>query len=142
MNINRNYDLERSATQLSIHRTRSRAVILLAALSVLLLFGNADADRSMRCNGRIISVGADIDEVFEKCGQPDRRKAWEEGYPGSYTFRIFDYETERYLAPKLIKGPIRMERWTYDFGPTWFKRYLYFQNEELIRIETGEKGSG
>jgi hypothetical protein len=34
-----------------------------------------------------------------------------------------------------------MERWTYNFGPTRFKRHLYFENEELIQIETGEKGS-
>jgi hypothetical protein len=95
----------------------------------------------MRCNGRVISVGADCDDVLEKCGEPERRRVWEEGYPGSYTSRIFDYETERYIAPELIRGPIRMQRWTYNFGSTKFKRHLYFENEELIRIETGEKGS-
>jgi hypothetical protein len=105
------------------------------------LAANAEADRSMRCSNRIISLGADIEEVMDKCGEPQSRRTWQEGYDGDFTVRFFDYETERYLAPRRIKGPVRMERWTYDLGSTRFKRYLYFENEELIRIETGDRGS-
>jgi len=54
---------------------------------------------------------------------------------------LFDYESERYLAPKLIIGPIKMERWTYNLGSNKFIRYLEFQNGRLIRIITGDKGS-
>ena len=39
-----------------------------------------------------------------------------------------------------IKAPVRMERWTCDFGPNKFIRYLTFQIGRLIKIETGDKG--
>ncbi|KJS31479.1 MAG: hypothetical protein VR64_11875 [Desulfatitalea sp. BRH_c12] len=113
---------------------------LLALLPGLMFSGNAVADRSIRCQGRIVSIGAFIDQVQNKCGDPDHIERWEEGHRSAIS-QLFDYETERYLAPKLIIGPIRMERWTYNPGSTQFIRYLFFQNGKLIRIETGEKGS-
>ena len=54
--------------------------------------------------------------------------------------QIYDYKTERYIAPQEVPNPIPMERWTYNLGDHRFTRYLYFQNGELIKIETGEKG--
>ena len=40
----------------------------------------------------------------------------------------------------MVKRLFRMERWVYDFGSTQFKRYIEFKNNELINIETGDKG--
>lgn len=111
----------------------------LAAVLVLTL-STAVADNALRCGNRVVSVGATFSEVSDKCGDPVYVEQWEEA-ADSNVFQYFDYETERYLAPRLIKGPIRMERWTYDFGSNKFIRYLTFQNGRLIRIETGDKGS-
>jgi hypothetical protein len=77
------------------------------------------ADRAMRCHDRLVSIGDFKTEVEEKCGPPDHTEQWEEGH-GSAVSQLFDYESERYLAPKLIIGPIVMERWTYNFGSNKF----------------------
>ncbi|MBW1608769.1 MAG: DUF2845 domain-containing protein [Deltaproteobacteria bacterium] len=34
-----------------------------------------------------------------------------------------------------------MERWTYNMVSNKFIRYLYFQNDELTKMEMDEKGS-
>lgn len=97
------------------------------------------ADRSLRCDGRLVSIGDSTTQVEETCGPPDHTDKWELAQ-GSAVSQLFDYESERYLAPKLILGPINMERWTYNFGSNRFIRYLDFQNGTLIRIKTGDKG--
>lgn len=97
------------------------------------------ADRYLRCQGRLISIGDTKEEVLDRCGNPNKRDQWEED-PNRTISQIYDYKTERYIAPKVIKQPIQMERWTYHMGPNKFIRYLYFQNGELIRIETGKRG--
>ena len=100
----------------------------------------AAADSDLRCGNRIVSIGATPLEVTNICGEPDYVEQWEEGGEG-YIYQLFDYETERYLAPRLLKGPVRMERWTYNFGTNKFIRFLTFQNGRLIRIKTGDKGT-
>ena len=112
--------------------------VTLAAILMPIL-STAVADRALRCGNRVVSVGATAAEVTDKCGAPGHVEKWEEGGDG-YVSQLFDYETERYLAPRLIKAPVRMERWTYDFGRNKFIRYLTFQNGRLIKIKTGDKG--
>ncbi len=115
-------------------------VSLFLVLSALAgMCGTVAGDSSLRCGTRLISVGSPMDKVLEACGDPDRRDQWEES-PHSDIFRIFDYKTERYHLPELIRGPLRMERWTYNLGPNRFIRYLEFENGVLIRIQTGERG--
>ena len=112
------------------------AVVLLA----LIFNAISVADNALRCNGRLVSLGATSREVLDKCGQPDQRESWETAH-SQYVRQFYDYEEERYILPKLIVGPIQMERWTYDFGSNRFIRYLHFLNGELIKIETGDKGA-
>ena len=97
------------------------------------------ADRSVRCDGRIVSIGATQYQVLSFCGEPDHRAQWEVGHDSAIS-QIYDYERERYIAPELVIGPIQMERWTYDFGSNKFIRYLLFQKGKLIKISTGERG--
>jgi len=113
---------------------------LVALLASLLLVAQASADRSIRCDGRIVSVGAFKEQVRDKCGAPDHLEEWEEGR-NTVISEYYDYEKERYILPRFIPGPIRMERWTYNFGSTRLIHYLYFKNGKLHRIETGDKGS-
>ena len=112
------------------------AIIILPVIWVHI---SVASDRTLRCQNRLVSIGADKSEVLEKCGDPDKITQWEVDH-NSYISQIYDYENDRYQAPKTIKGPIRMERWTYNFGSNKFIRYLDFENDKLIKIETGEKG--
>lgn len=116
-----------------------RILFFLSLLSLLLFNNSMAADRYLRCQGRLVSIGDTKEEVLDKCDHPDKRDQWEEDYNNTVS-QIYDYKTERYIAPKRIKQPIQMERWTYDMGANKFIRYLYFQNGELIKIETGERG--
>ncbi|MFZ0242480.1 MAG: DUF2845 domain-containing protein [Desulfobacterales bacterium] len=100
---------------------------------------DAAAERTLRCTGGLVSVGDTAAQVLEICGEPTAESHWEEGR-NTVTSQIFDYEKERYQLPRMIKGPIRMALWTYDFGANKFIRTLHFENEVLIRIEIGEKG--
>ena len=122
-------------------RLRLAALVMVVVLLLALIFNtNAMADSSLRCNSTIVSLGATSQEVLDKCGRPDLRESWETSH-NQYVQQFYDYENERFILPKLIVGPIQMERWTYDFGSNKFIRYLNFQNGELIKIETGDKGS-
>jgi hypothetical protein len=116
-----------------------RILFFLSLLSLLLFNNSMAADRYLRCQGRLVSIGDTKEEVLDKCDKPDKRDQWEEDQNSTIS-QIYDYKTEQYMAPKVIKQPIHMERWTYNMGPNKFIRYLYFQNGELIKIETGERG--
>ena len=116
-----------------------RILFSLLLPSLIFLNNSMAADRYLRCQGRLVSIGDTKEEVLDKCGKPDKRDQWV-GDQNSTISQIYDYKTERYMAPKAIKQPIQMERWTYNMGPNKFIRYLYFQNGELIKIETGERG--
>jgi len=110
-------------------------------LSILMLFyfpTIAFADRAFRCNGRLVYIGDPKTDVLSKCSEPDHIEQWEEN-PNGYTSKIYDYENERYQLPELIKGPILVERWTYNLGSNQFTRYLLFQNGKLYKIERGDK---
>lgn len=120
--------------------TRSFKWVGLSLLALLIWGGGAAADRSLRCNGQLVSVGSFKDQVLRKCGEPHHVEQWESGH-GSAIAEYFDYEKERFILPKLYIGPMHFERWTYDLGSNQFIRYLLFRNGELIDIKTGEKGS-
>ena len=124
----------------AIKHKRLQGISLLLSLICVLLFQNdVAADSYLRCQGRLVSIGDTKSEVLDKCDHPNKRDQWEEDHNSTIS-QIYDYKTERYIAPKQIKQPIRMERWTYNIGANKFIRYLYFQNGELIKIETGERG--
>ena len=88
-------------------------------VAILGLAGRAGADRTFRCGASLIEIGDDKEAVVSRCGEPDEVERREED-PNSYISQIYDYEQERYRLPKLIKGPILMERWTYDLGANRF----------------------
>jgi hypothetical protein len=103
------------------------------------LTASAMADSAMRCDGRLVYLGDDTAQVEKTCGPPNQISKWKEG-PRGYMSEYYDYRHDRYKAPRLLKSPVQMERWTYRFGSNRFTRYLYFRDNQLIRIETGEKG--
>jgi hypothetical protein len=125
----------------AIKHKKFQVVTLLFLFICVLSFQNKVAvAKNLRCQGRIVSIGDTKAEVLDMCDQPNKRDQWEEGTSGTIV-QIYDYKTERYIAPKRLESPMQMERWTYNLGSNMFIRYLTFQNGELIKIETGEKGS-
>jgi hypothetical protein len=113
-----------------------RIVLVILGLAV----PGAVSAGSLRCDNRIVSVGQSADDVRGLCGEPQRIDTWEEGV-NAYISKFYDYEHDRYQAPRGEKGPIRYEAWTYDFGPQRFIRTLIFEDGRLIKIETGDKGT-
>jgi len=98
------------------------------------------SDNAVRCQNRLVHIGDTTAEVLEKCGDPVWKGGWEEA-PNRTISRFYDYKRDRYKAPESTRGPLRIDVWTYDFGSNRFVRYLHFENDILIRIETGEKGA-
>lgn len=105
--------------------------------TLFLLIGTATGG-SMRCQGRLVSVGAFPNEVSSICGEPTDIRTLKL-HPKSRISNHYDYEYERYRAPYLIKGPLIKEVWTYDFGTNRLLYTLHFENDRLIRIETGNR---
>lgn len=121
------------------HRCWLCSVVMLSILTTVFSLPTISyADRALRCRNRLVYIGDLKAEVLSKCGKPDHIEKWEE-HPNGYTSKIYDYEKERYQLPERIKGPILVERWTYNLGPNRFIRYLFFQNGTLYKIEQGDK---
>ena len=115
------------------------ALIALIALGTgVYAVTDAAADETFRCSNRVVGIGDSALQVLAKCAEPDSIDRWQ-AYPNAYVLKHYNYEEQRYQAPQLVKGPISMERWTYDLGSTRFVRHLLFENQKLIRIETGPK---
>jgi hypothetical protein len=108
-------------------------------MALCLIMPDAVSAGSLRCDHRVISIGQSVYEVRELCGEPQQIRTWQEG-ANAYISRFYDYRYGRYRAPRVKKGPIYYEAWTYDFGPQSFIRTLIFEDTLLIKIETGDKG--
>jgi hypothetical protein len=113
-------------------------LLLIILVSFFWIHPEVAADSTLRCKNRLVSDGDTQAAVLAKCGNPDQVIHWEEDH-NSHFSQLYDYENDRYQAPTVTKGPIRMERWTYNFGSNKFKRYLHFENGRLIKIETRDK---
>jgi hypothetical protein len=97
---------------------------------------------SLRCEGELIEEGDTTYEVSSRCGQPDHKQIhYEERYhekPNTYVVR--KRKDTSWTSPFLVKKIIKIETWTYNFGPTRFIYYLFFEDGELVNIETGDYG--
>jgi hypothetical protein len=101
----------------------------------------AHADSGFRCRtGRLVSVGDRMNEVRNRCGDPDavstriekRRikhkvSRWVNGFQESV---IEEEEVE-----------VPLDEWTYDLGPNTFIRYVLFENSSVIDVSTGSYGA-
>jgi hypothetical protein len=86
----------------------------------------ACAQEGLRCpsTGRLVQVGDSSRKVEKRCGPPDAREP------------VVDERcTDQGYCTRRVG-----ERWTYDFGQTYFVRYLLFWNGRLAQIEEGEYG--
>ncbi|MFO1394292.1 MAG: DUF2845 domain-containing protein [Steroidobacteraceae bacterium] len=96
----------------------SRAWVIAAAIAVAQAVpAVARSDDTMRCNGRVISVGMNKAQVQAACGAPDSA----EDVP------------QPVRSGNQVVGQTVQSRWTYDSGTV--TRVLVFDQDRLISIE-------
>ena len=77
------------------------------------------AESTLRCEKGIVSNGDEKTEVRQKCGKPT--------------------DTDKSTVPKSRSGTgkaIKVEEWTYNFGPKKFMKRLRFENGKLSDVES------
>ena len=113
-----------------------RAISYFLFVALLALCASTSA-WALRCNSRVIDVGDTKGKVLYNCGEPESIETWEELIPWTH------YKTYRYRdgATGYAEGVrVAIERWTYNFGPHRFIRYMQFENGILKKITIGEYG--
>jgi hypothetical protein len=94
----------------------------------------ATGDRGSRLSvdscreGNILSIGDTKFEVLRKCGPPDFSESRD---ADELVIRRFD---------RSRRTTIRIDEWTYNFGPRRFLLHLIFEDGRLKRMETGGYG--
>lgn len=105
---------------------------LLTAAAFLMAAQGAPAS-DFTCGSWIISVGAHKNDVLRKCGAPSYSRSWVE------EIIVGDLRPLEERRPSVIvKKPISVEEWEYNFGPTTFIRYLRFENDLLKKITVSD----
>jgi hypothetical protein len=67
-------------------------------------------------------------EILQRCGEPLFRDSRNEE-----RLTAVDKYTNRLVI-------MRIDEWTYNFGPDQFLRILKYENGKLVKIETGDRG--
>jgi hypothetical protein len=119
--------------------------MILACILLIVVPVRADDDNpasSLICGRFVISPGDRQSEVARKCGEPTDVETWEEERIKRDYYKNIPAETQEELSqePLLLKEYIKVEEWTYNFGPTRFIYYLRFENGRLKRIASGDYG--
>jgi hypothetical protein len=121
-----------------------KAVVALLLFSALLwAVGPVESAQAMRCGSRLISEGDPREKLANECGPPTTVETWEEeryyhydAPPPSYQYREF----ERYGSAYRVKVIIRVELWTYNYGPSRFMDYVRVENGRVVKIYSGSYG--
>ncbi|MDH3599951.1 MAG: DUF2845 domain-containing protein [Candidatus Tectomicrobia bacterium] len=122
-------------------------LMLLFACFVLLSVSSADA---LRCGPRLITKGAYKPEVLHKCGEPEFIEEFLLYdtvflHPHTHQRRIHAHRVPihgthgGYEIPAghtLLTTPVRVEDWTYNFGPNRLMQRLRFINGKVHEIDT------
>lgn len=109
-----------------------RVVCRTTVLAILLIYaGDAVANGSLRCKGRLLHVGDSAAEVLALCGEPVRRIVTEvpvrAGTRTGFT---------RFV------GFVTTEQWVYDRGWGKFPAVLHFDGGIVRRIDHLSRRSG
>ncbi len=114
------------------------------AMVVVLAPGAVLADTSgFRCpgTGRLVSKGDTTDQVVARCREPDAATQHREVRTVRQRVRrwvggvVVEVEEERSVE-------VIVEHWTFDFGKERFVRHLRFEDDRLVAIRDGARGSG
>ena len=121
----------------------SRSTFSLVLLLFILAGVSVASAQAMRCGSRLISEGDPGDKVVNECGQPTSVDSWEEErydyfdrLPPSNQYRDF----ERYGNAYRVRAFIRVEIWTYNYGPSRFLDYVRLENGIVRKVYSGGYG--
>jgi hypothetical protein len=100
----------------------------------------AQADEGFRCaTGRLVSLGDRMNEVQNRCGDPDAVSTRVEKRRVKYQVsRWIHGVLETVVEEREVEVPI--DEWTYDMGPRAFVRYVLFENGAVTNVKTGGYG--
>jgi hypothetical protein len=121
-------------------------LMMLFACFVLISASSADA---FRCGSRVVSDGDYKAEVLYKCGEPQLVEEYliyqtivedlisHRRTIQSHQVPIFGTQEVYEIPPghTLLKTPIRVEDWTYNFGPNRLMQRLRFVQGRLKEIQ-------
>jgi hypothetical protein len=80
------------------------------------------------CDQEKLQTGLSQYEVLQRCGEPFFRDSRRE-----QRLTTVEHGTSRLLD-------LRVDEWTYNFGPNQFLRILTFENGRLVNVHTGDRG--
>jgi hypothetical protein len=101
----------------------------------------ARADDGFRCpSGRLVMVGDRMNDVIDRCGQPDATyQRMEKRKVKHRITRWMNGVAESFIEEVEVDVPL--EEWTYDLGRNYFVRYVTFENGSVVGVTTGHYGS-
>ena len=100
------------------------------SLVALIVLASAPA-HAMRCGVSLVAQGQWTYEVLEQCGEPIEQ----------HVKTIFLGTNDRHgVAGLAAATSIVVEYWVYDLGPHRLRRLLRFEDGQLVRIETLDRG--
>lgn len=110
---------------------------LFTTLAALAMFLTIDASPAlaMRCGTRLVREGDTPSQVRERCGDPTDVITTTETRTRTVHRRVAGV-----IVSDTISVEVRIQQWTYNFGPQRFMRRLVFEDGLLVEIE--ELGRG
>jgi hypothetical protein len=121
----------------------ARSTFSLMLLLFILAGVSTASAQAMRCGSRLISEGDPGDKVVSECGPPTSVDSWEEErydyfdrLPPANRYREF----ERYGNAYRVRVFIRVEIWTYNYGPSRFLDYVRLENGIVRKVYSGGYG--
>lgn len=105
----------------------------MVALLVFLSLGLSVADNlfAFRCGSELVAKGDRKIEVLQKCGEPAWVDEWEE---------VRRIPLTRYGMSRGGLEQVRVEEWTYNFGPQRFLQIYRFENGQVTEMKFGGYG--
>ncbi len=123
--------------------TRSILLAVLIPLVPGVIAASAGANDGLRCprTGRLVGLGARMDEVAARCGEPDA--AWQRREMRAVTRgrveRRAGARAEVVAVTDLVE--VVIDEWVYDFGPQRLTRELRFEQGRLVAVASGRYGT-
>lgn len=96
--------------------------LILATLAGLPLAAGAE---TFRCGQFIASPDMSVDELVEKCGEPDRKS----------TKQVDVYGPNASGAGRVMRGTVTTQTWTYDRGPGSFAMVVTIEDGKIKSME-------
>ena len=98
------------------------AMAFAACLLVMSALARAE---TFRCGQSIASPDMSVEELLEKCGEPDKKTVEQ----------VDVYGPNAQGAGKIKRGTVTVEKWTYDRGPQSFLMVVTIEDGKIKSME-------